>query len=114
LYQVKQQAHPAVQARLIAAVEAVLPGGLDGLDAQQVSDALEYVTFLMGRRRSCSRTLTALPGGFFGTPPCSKPWAKPLARTSAASSRLQMIVQGWLLRWRAAFSMSAQALGRWR
>ena len=48
LSQVKQQAHPAVEARLIAAVEAILPGGLDGLDAQQVSDALEYVTFLMG------------------------------------------------------------------
>ena len=48
LSQVKQQAHPAVEARLIAAVEAILPGGLDGLDAQQVSDALEHVTFLMG------------------------------------------------------------------
>jgi hypothetical protein len=62
LYQVKQQAHPAVQARLIAAVEAVLP----------------------------------------------------VARTSAASSRSPMTVQGWLLRSRAAFSMSARALGRWR
>ena len=62
LYQVKQQAHPAVQARLIAAVEAVLPGGLDGLDAQQVSDALEYVTFLMGEATELFQNPDRPPG----------------------------------------------------
>ena len=48
LYQAKQQADPAVQARLLAAVEAVLPGALDGLNSQQISDALAYVTFQIG------------------------------------------------------------------
>ena len=62
LSQVKQQAHPAVEARLIAAVEAILPGGLDGLDAQQVSDALEYVTFLMGEATELFQTPDRPPG----------------------------------------------------
>jgi precorrin-6B methylase 2 len=48
LYQTKQEADPAVQARLLAAVEAVLPGALDGLDPGQVSNALAYVTFQIG------------------------------------------------------------------
>jgi methylase of polypeptide subunit release factors len=48
LHQAKKQADPAVQARLLAAVEAALPGGLDGLDAHHVSDALAYVTSLIG------------------------------------------------------------------
>jgi SAM-dependent methyltransferase len=48
LYQAKQQADPALQARLLAAVEAVLPGALDGLNSQQISDALAYVTFQIG------------------------------------------------------------------
>ena len=48
LHQAKKPAAPAVQARLLAAVEAVLPGGLDRLDAPQVSDALVYVTSVIG------------------------------------------------------------------
>jgi precorrin-6B methylase 2 len=43
-----QQADPAVQAWLVAAVEATLSGALDGLSQQQVSDALAYVTFQIG------------------------------------------------------------------
>ena len=62
LSQVKQHAHPVVEARLIAAVEAVLPGGLDGLDAQQVSDALEHVTFLMGEATELFQTPDRPPG----------------------------------------------------
>jgi precorrin-6B methylase 2 len=37
------QAHPAVEARLNAAIEALLPGGLDSVDARQVATALEFV-----------------------------------------------------------------------
>ena len=43
-----RQADPAVQARLVAAVEAVMPGALDGLNPQQISDALAYVTQQIG------------------------------------------------------------------
>jgi hypothetical protein len=39
----EQQADPAVQSRLVAAVEAVLPGALDELNPQQASDALAYM-----------------------------------------------------------------------
>lgn len=44
LRQANEQGHPAVQTRLLAAVEALLPGTLDGLDQQQVSAALAFVT----------------------------------------------------------------------
>jgi hypothetical protein len=47
---------------LIAAVEAVLPGGLDGLDAQQVSDALAHVTFLMGEATELFQNPDRPPG----------------------------------------------------
>ena len=46
--QAGRQADPAVQARLVAAVEAVLPGALNGLNPQQVSEALAYMTFQIG------------------------------------------------------------------
>ena len=44
LRQANEQSHPAVQASLLGAVDALLPGGLDGLDQQQVSAALALVT----------------------------------------------------------------------
>ncbi|HEY1430499.1 MAG TPA: class I SAM-dependent methyltransferase [Stellaceae bacterium] len=47
LHQAKQQADPAVEAPLLAAVEAVLPGALDGLDPRQVSAALAYITLVI-------------------------------------------------------------------
>src|SRR6516162_8167489 len=114
LHQAKKPADPAVQARLLAAVEAVLPGGLDRLDAPQVSDALVSVPSVIGGRRSCSTTLIALSGGLFGTPPHFKPGASRLARIFAASSRLPLTVQNWLLRSPAAFSMSVQVSEEWR
>jgi len=40
LRQQSKEADPAVQTRLAAVMEAAIPHGLDGLDAQQVSDAL--------------------------------------------------------------------------
>ena len=42
--QAKRAADPAAQPRLLAAVGAALPGGIDNLDEQQVSEALAYVT----------------------------------------------------------------------
>jgi len=48
LHQSQQQADPAIQSRLLAAVEAVLPGALNGLNPQQVSEALAYMTFQIG------------------------------------------------------------------
>ena len=112
--QAGRQADPAVQARLVAAVEAVLPGALDGLNPQQISDALAYVTQQIGRRRICSITLTVLPGGFFRTPTHYRALAVPLARTSAVLSRSPPTVPLWLRRSPAAFSMSAPALAAWR
>jgi precorrin-6B methylase 2 len=62
LYQTKQEADPAVQARLFAAVEAVLPGVLDGLDPGQVSDALAYVTFQIGEATDLFHNAHRPPG----------------------------------------------------
>ena len=62
LYQTKQEADPAVQARLFAAVEAVLPGALDGLDPGQVSDALAYVTFQIGEATDLFHNADRPPG----------------------------------------------------
>lgn len=62
LYQTKQKADPAVQARLFAAVEAVLPGALDGLDPGQVSDALAYVTFQIGEATDLFHNADRPPG----------------------------------------------------
>jgi methylase of polypeptide subunit release factors len=47
LRQTDEQAHPAVEARLRAVVEALLPGTLDRLDRQQVSAALAHAAFLL-------------------------------------------------------------------
>jgi precorrin-6B methylase 2 len=62
LHQAKQQADPAVQARLLAAVEAVLPGALDGLNPQQISDALAYVTFQIGEATDLLHNADRHPG----------------------------------------------------
>jgi precorrin-6B methylase 2 len=62
LYQTKQEADPAVQARLFAAVEAVLPGALDGLDPGQVLDALAYVTFQIGEATDLFHNADRPPG----------------------------------------------------
>jgi precorrin-6B methylase 2 len=62
LQQAKKQTDPAVQARLLAAVEAALPGGLDRLDAQQVSDSLAYVTFLIGEATELFQNPDRPPG----------------------------------------------------
>jgi hypothetical protein len=108
LYQAKQKADPAVEARLLAAVEAVLPDTLDGLNPQQISDALAYVTFQIGEATELFRNADRPPGGFFRSPPYFRPWAKPLARTAVVLSRSPLTVQGWLRRSPAAFSMSAR------
>jgi SAM-dependent methyltransferase len=62
LHQAKQQADPAIQARLLAAVEAVLPGALNGLNPQQVSEALAYVTFQIGEATDLFHNAERLPG----------------------------------------------------
>ena len=62
LHQAKQQADPAVQARLLAAVEAVLPGALNGLNPQQVSEALAYVTFQIGEATDLFQNAGRSPG----------------------------------------------------
>jgi len=62
LHQAKQQADPAIQARLLAAVEAVLPGALNGLNPQQVSEALAYVTFQIGEATDLFQNAGRSPG----------------------------------------------------
>src|SRR6516164_5243172 len=62
LHQSQQQADPAVQARLLAAVEAVLPGALNGLNPQQVSEALAYVTFQFGEATDLFHNTCRPPG----------------------------------------------------
>src|SRR5271165_1902048 len=62
LHQAKQQADPAVQAQLLAAVEAVLPGALDGLNPQQISDALAYATFQIGEATDLFHNADRRPG----------------------------------------------------
>ena len=62
LHQAKQQADPAIQSRLLAAVEAVLPGALNGLNPQQVSEALAYVTFQIGEATDLFHNAGRPPG----------------------------------------------------
>jgi hypothetical protein len=62
LRQAKPQADPAIQARLLAAVEAVLPGALNGLNPQQVSEALAYVTFQIGEATELFHNADRTPG----------------------------------------------------
>jgi len=62
LHQAKQQADPAVQAQLLGAVEAVLPGALDGLNPQQISDALAYATFQIGEATDLFHNADRRPG----------------------------------------------------
>jgi precorrin-6B methylase 2 len=62
LHQTERQAHPAVQAQLAAAVQAVLPGGFDGLDERQISDALNYVTILIEDASDLFRNADRSPG----------------------------------------------------
>jgi hypothetical protein len=93
LHQAKQQAHPAAQAQLLATVEAVLPGAFDRLNEQQISDALAYVTFLIGEATELFQNPDRLLDGFFGIPPHFKPSAKPPARMSGVSSRSPLIVR---------------------
>jgi hypothetical protein len=62
LHQAKQQADPAIQARLLAVVEAMLPGALDGLNPQQVSEALAYVTFQIGEATELFHNAGRPPG----------------------------------------------------
>jgi hypothetical protein len=62
LHQANQQVDAAVQARLLAVVEAVLPGALDGLNPQQVSDALAYVVFQIGEAAELFQNADRPPG----------------------------------------------------
>ena len=62
LFQAKQKADPHVEARLLAAVEAVLPGALKGLSPQQISEALAYVTFQIGEATDLFHNPDRCPG----------------------------------------------------
>src|SRR5713226_5637375 len=62
MHQAKQQADPAIQARLLAVVDAVLPGALNGLNPQQVSEALAYVTFQIGEATELFHNAGRPPG----------------------------------------------------
>src|SRR5262249_45482068 len=44
-------AHPDVEARLADAVAALMPGGLEGLDQDQIAAALSLVTFALEEAR---------------------------------------------------------------
>jgi hypothetical protein len=98
LHQAKQQADPAVVARLLAAVEAVLPGALDGLNPQQVSAALTYVTLQIEEAADLFHNADRPPGWILRDPAILQAQAKPLARTSAAWSRSHLTTQIWLHR----------------
>src|SRR5215472_14282477 len=65
LHQTKQQAHPAVQAQLMAALQAVLPGGLDSLDERQISEALSFVTVLIEDASDLFHNPDRAPGWVF-------------------------------------------------
>jgi precorrin-6B methylase 2 len=65
LRRTKQQAHPAVQAELLAALQAVLPGGLDDLDERQISDALSFVTVMIEDAADLFRNADRAPGWAF-------------------------------------------------
>ena len=65
LRQAKQLADPAVEARLLAAVEAVLPGALDGLNPEQVSAALAYVTLQIEEATDLFHNADRPPGWVF-------------------------------------------------
>jgi precorrin-6B methylase 2 len=68
LHQTKQQAHPVVQAQLLAALQAVLPGGLEGLDEQQIADALTHVTLMIEDARDLFHNADRPPGWVFRDP----------------------------------------------
>src|SRR6516164_7639196 len=53
---------PILPSRLLAAVEAVLPGALDGLSQQQISEALAYVTFQIGEATDLFHNPDRCPG----------------------------------------------------
>src|SRR5260370_42131843 len=76
LHQAKKQAGPDVQARLLAVVEAALPGGLDRLDAQQVSDALAYVTARIGEATELFQTPDRPPGWVLSEPATLQAWGQ--------------------------------------
>src|SRR5712691_2436376 len=76
LHQAKKEADPAVQARLLAAVEAALPGGIDGLDARQVSDALAYVTARIGEATELFQNPDRPPGWVLSEPATLQAWGQ--------------------------------------
>jgi len=76
LHQAKRQADPDVQARLLAAVEAALPGGLDKLDAQQVSDALAYMTARIGEATELFQNPDRPPGWVLSEPATLQTWGQ--------------------------------------
>ncbi len=87
LHETKKQADPDVEARLLAAVEAALPGELDGLDAKQVSRTLAYVTLQIEDATDRFHNADRSPRWIFLGTPHFEPTAKALAVPSA---------QGWL------------------
>jgi precorrin-6B methylase 2 len=68
LRQQSKEADPAVQTRLAAVMEAAIPHGLDGLDAQQVSDALAYVTLQIEDAADLFHNIDRAPGWVFRDP----------------------------------------------
>ena len=62
LHQSQKQADPAIQSPLLAAFEAVLPGALNGLNPQQVSEALASVTFQIGEATELFHNAGRPPG----------------------------------------------------
>jgi precorrin-6B methylase 2 len=76
LRQAEKQIDPEIQARLLAVVEAVLPGALNGLDARQVSDSLAYVTQIIGEATELFQNPDRPPGWVLRDPTTLQAWGQ--------------------------------------
>ena len=76
LSQSEEQTDPEIRVRLLAVVEAELPGALDGLDAQQVSNSLKYVTQIIGEAADLFQNPYRPPGWVLGDPATLQAWGQ--------------------------------------
>lgn len=76
LRQAKKQIDPEIHARLLAVVEAALPGALDGLEPQQVSDSLAQVTQIIGEATELFQNPGRPPGWVIQDPDTLQGWGR--------------------------------------
>src|SRR5262249_597339 len=114
LRQAKQHADPAVEAQLLAAVEAVLPGALDGLNPEQVSAALAYVTLQIEEATDLFYNADRPPGWVFRDSVILQAQGQASRHNVRGMVSLASDRPSWLHHWPGAFSMSAPASEPWR